>query len=94
MEYAKAQFAAVCAACHSLDGSRLAGPSLKGIHGRKQKVIRDGKTQEVTIDDSYLLRAIGDPLAEAPVGYPPAMPSLNLSEIEQKALVQWIKTLK
>lgn len=94
LEYAKAQFAAVCAACHSLDGSRLAGPSLKGIHGRKQKVIRDGKTQEVTIDDSYLLRAIGDPLAEAPVGYPPAMPSLNLSEIEQKALVQWIKTLK
>ena len=94
MEYAKAQFAAVCAACHSLDGSRLAGPSLKGIHGRKQKIIRDGKTVEVTVDDYYLLRAISNPLAEAPVGYPPAMPNLNLTEIEQKALVQWIKTLE
>jgi len=92
MKYAKAQFAAVCAACHSLDGSRLAGPSLRGIHGRKQKVIRDGKTVEVTIDDDYLMRAISNPLAEAPVGYPPAMPALNLSEKEVKALVAWLKT--
>lgn len=94
MKYAKAQFAAVCAACHALDGSRLAGPSLKGVFGKKQKVIRDGKSVEVTIDEDYLLRAINSPLAEAPVGYPPAMPNLNLSEIEQKALVKWIKTLK
>ena len=94
MGYAKAQFAAICAACHTLDGSRLAGPSLKGIYGRKQKVIRNGKTLEVTVDDAYLLRAINNPLAEAPVNYPPAMPNLNLSPIEQKALVEWIKTLK
>ncbi|MGY8659767.1 MAG: c-type cytochrome [Verrucomicrobiales bacterium] len=92
--YAKAQFAAVCAACHALDGSRLAVPSLNEIHGRKQKVIRNGKTVEVTIDDSYLLRAINEPLAEAPVGYPPAMPNLSLSDVEQKALVQWIMGLK
>ncbi|MEJ6718660.1 MAG: c-type cytochrome [Akkermansiaceae bacterium] len=94
MGYAKAQFAAVCAACHALDGSRLAVPSLNEIHGRKQKVIRNGKTVEVTIDDSYLLRAINEPLAEAPVGYPPAMPNLSLSDVEQKALVQWIMGLK
>ncbi|MDB4383667.1 cytochrome c [bacterium] len=94
MEYARAQFVAVCAACHSLDGSRLAGPSLKGIYDRKQEIIRDGKTVEVTVDEAYLLRAISDPLAEAPVGYPPAMPNLNLVDEEQKALVQWIKMLK
>ncbi len=94
MGYAKAQFAAICAACHTLDGSRLAGPSLNGIYGRKQKVIRNGKPLEVTVDDAYLLRAINNPLAEAPVNYPPAMPNLNLSPIEQKALVEWIKTLK
>ncbi|MFT6863122.1 MAG: mono/diheme cytochrome c family protein/glucose/arabinose dehydrogenase [Akkermansiaceae bacterium] len=94
MGYAKAQFAAICAACHTLDGSRLAGPSLSGIYGTRQKVIRNGKTLEVTVDDAYLLRAINNPLAEAPVNYPPAMPNLNLSSIEQKALVEWIKTLK
>ena len=92
--YAKAQFAAICAACHSLDGSRLPGPSFKGLHGKTQKVIRKGKTIEVTVDDAYLLRAIANPLAEAPLDYPPAMPALNLSPTEQKALVDWIKTIK
>jgi len=92
--YAKAQYAAICAACHSIDGSRIAGPSLKGLYGKKQKVIRNGETVEVTIDDAYLLRSISNPLAEAPVGYPPAMPALNLSNAEQKALVDWIKSLK
>lgn len=94
MAYAQAQFSAVCAACHSLDGSRLAGPSLRGIHGRKQEVIRDGQKVEVTIDDDYLVRAINNPLAEAPVGYPPAMPDLSLSELEARALVDWLKDLK
>lgn len=92
MAYAKAQFAAVCAACHSLDGSRLAGPSLGGILGRKQTVIRNGMEVEVTVDEDYLMRAINDPLAEAPVGYPPAMPNLNLSGAEAQALVNWLKT--
>lgn len=94
MKYARSQFAAVCAACHSLDGSRLAGPSLQGIHGRKQSVIRDGKEVEVVVDDDYLKRAISKPLAEAPVGYPPAMPNLNLSDEEVQALVNWIKSVK
>jgi len=93
MAYAEAQYAAICAACHSLDGTRIAGPSLKGLFGKKQQIIRKGKTIEVTIDDDYLLRAINNPLAEAPVGYPPAMPALNLSQPEQKALADWIKTL-
>ena len=57
-------------------------------------MIRDGKKVEVTVDDEYLLRSIATPLAEAPEGYPPAMPALNLSVAEQKALVEWIKTLK
>lgn len=94
MEYARAQFAAVCAACHSLDGSRLAGPSLRGIFGRKQRVIRDGNEVEVVVDGDYLKRAISSPLSEAPAGYPPAMPNLNLSDEEVGALVDWIKTLK
>lgn len=94
MKYAKSQFAAVCAACHSLDGSRLAGPSLRGIFGKKQKVIREGKEIEVVVDDEYLARAISNPLTEAPVGYPPAMPSLNLSRDEVQALVKWIKSVK
>ena len=92
--FAKAQYAAICAACHTLDGSRLTGPSLKGLYGKKQKVVRGGKEVTATVDEAYLLRSLNDPLAEHPVGYPPAMPNLNLQPAEQKAMVEWIKTLK
>lgn len=88
--YAKAQFKAVCAACHSLDGSRLAGPSFKGLAGKEQKIIRDGKEMEIKVDRDYLQRAIRTPLADIPVGYPPAMPNLGLSPAEEKAMVDWI----
>ncbi|MGJ8654856.1 MAG: c-type cytochrome [Akkermansiaceae bacterium] len=94
MAYAKAQHKAVCAACHSTDGTRIAGPTFKGIFGKKQSIVRDGKTLEVTVDDAYLMRAIANPLAEHPVGYPPAMPDPGMSVDEQRALVQWMKTLK
>ena len=47
-----------------------------------------------TVDHDYFLPSIATPLAETPEGYPPAMPALNLSVAEQKALVEWIKTLK
>jgi len=93
-KYAEAQFKAICAACHTLDGNRLAGPSFKGLFGKKQTVIRDGRKVEVVVDEAYLTRAIATPLAEVPEGYPPAMPALNLLTSEQKALVDWIKTLK
>ncbi len=92
--YAKAQHKAVCAACHSTDGTRLAGPSFKGILGRKQKVIRNGKTEQVVVDHAYLIKAINNPMAEYPEGYPPAMPNPRLNKDEQKAMVKWLKTLK
>ncbi len=92
--YAKAQYGAVCAACHSLDGTRLAGPSFKGLAGREQDIIREGKTITVTVDSDYLLRAIHTPLADIPVGYPPAMPNLNLTPAEEQAMVDWILSLE
>ena len=88
--YAKSQYRAVCAACHSLDSTRLAGPSFKDIAGKEQDVIRDGKTIKVKVDRKYLQRAIRSPLADVPVGYPPAMPNLGLSPAEEKAMVDWI----
>lgn len=90
---AKGIYKSVCVACHSIDGSRLVGPSLKGILGRTQKVVRNGQSIEITIDDAYLHRALVDPLHEYPEGYPPAMPALNLPKEDNKALVDWIKTL-
>src|SRR6056297_518874 len=39
-----------CFACHSLDGSRLVGPSFKGIWGAEHTVVTDGEERQVTVD--------------------------------------------
>jgi cytochrome c2 len=84
----------ICMACHSSDGTKILGPSFKGMLGRKQTVVRDGKELEVTIDEAYLDKAMQDPLYEYPKDYIPAMPNLELDEAQRSALIQWIKTLK
>jgi len=86
-----------CASCHSIDGKKLVGPSFKGLFGKKQIVIKDGKKAERIVDEDYIRRGIINPSAEYPEGYQPIMPqtlheSLTKSDIDE--LVKWIKSLK
>jgi cytochrome c oxidase subunit II len=84
-----------CTACHSIDGSAMVGPSLKGLYGKKQIVIDpQGKEREVTVNDSYLERAIQDPGADDVKGYPPIMPKTPMTEGEVRQIIEFIKTLK
>ena len=82
----------LCLSCHSLDGSPMVGPSLKGLYGRKTTVITpDGKETEATVDDAYLATSIREPAAEIAKGYPPAMPANQLSGDEIKQVIEFIK---
>ncbi len=84
-----------CPSCHSIDGSAMVGPSLKGLYGTKQTVIDSkGKEYEVMVDDAYLARAIQDPGYETVKGYPPAMPKNPLTDAELRRVIEFIKTLK
>jgi cytochrome c oxidase subunit II len=84
-----------CTVCHSIDGSILLGPSLKGLYGKKEVVIdTQGKEYEVLADDAYLERAILDPAAEDVKGYPPTMPKTPITEGEVKQIIEFIKSLK
>jgi cytochrome c oxidase subunit 2 len=84
-----------CPTCHSTDGTPLVGPTFKGLYGKRQTVINaQGKEEEITVDDPYLVRAINDPEFEIVKGYPPAMPKAPLTEPELKAVIDYIKTLK
>lgn len=86
-----------CTACHSLDGTRKIGPSLKGIFGSTQKVVTDGKTREVTADEAYLKRSIEQPNADVVEGFPSSvMPPFGtmLKPDEVKALVTYLKGIK
>lgn len=78
-----------CLGCHSLDGSKLIGPSFKGIAGREAVIDRNGKEEKIKIDRDYLLRAIKQPKADLVKGYPPIMPAGDYLEDEEiEAMVE------
>jgi cytochrome c oxidase subunit II len=58
-----------CLTCHSLDGSKIIGPSFKGLYGRKDVVVTDTGEKEVVANDDYIKRSIMDPNAEVVKGY-------------------------
>jgi len=84
-----------CLTCHSVDGSPMVGPSLKGLYGKKQTVLdSDGAEREVTVDETYLAHAIQDPGADDVKGYPSVMPKTPMSEADLGEIIRFIKTLK
>ncbi len=84
-----------CIGCHSLDGSRIVGPTFKGIFGRKVRVLTDGTEREIVTDEDYLRRSIVKPNADVVVGYPPIMPSQEgiLSDEQIDAIIEHLKTV-
>ncbi len=85
-----------CMACHSMDGTRLVGPSFKGIWGKTETVIANGEEKTIVVDEAYLRRSMLEPNVEIVKGYPPAMPPQGgiLNEQEIQAIIEFLKTLK
>ena len=81
----------LCMTCHSIDGSRLVGPTFKGLYGSPQK-LTDGTT--AVADDAYLKHSIQEPMAQIVEGYAPSMPAGLLDEKQIGDVVEYIKTLK
>lgn len=79
-----------CVTCHSTDGARLVGPTFQGLFG-KTEATSEG---EVTVDSAYLHESIKAPLAKIVNGYPPAMPQLQLTDLEIDSLVLFIESVK
>lgn len=81
-----------CRACHSLDGTRGVGPTLKGLFGSRVTVLADGVTQTVTADDAYLRESIRAPAAKVVEGFQPIMPVFpEMQDDQVAALVEFIK---
>ena len=84
-----------CLTCHSLDGSVMVGPTLKGMVGLRETVAdAAGRTREIVVDEAYLAKSIQDPMADIVKGYPPAMPSAPLTQEELKQVIELLKGLK
>ncbi|MBU1008493.1 MAG: cytochrome c oxidase subunit II [Bacteroidetes bacterium] len=85
-----------CFTCHTTDGSKLIGPSLKGIYGKKEVVETNGVEREVTIDDTYIRESIKQPNADVVKGYAkglmiPYDQVLNDEQISD--IIDYMKTL-
>jgi cytochrome c oxidase subunit 2 len=83
-----------CLACHSVDGSEKVGVTFRGLFGKKEAVVADGKPGEAVVDEAYLATAIREPRTHQVKGYPPNMPMLSLTDEEVRHVVAYIETLR
>ncbi len=58
-----------CLACHSLDGTKILGPSFKGLYGTKINVMTNGVARKVVVDDEYIKTSILEPNKDIAAGF-------------------------
>jgi len=86
-----------CFACHTLDGSKLVGPSFKGIWGEEQTVVTDGQERQVKVDEDYIHRSIYEPNADVVKGFNKGLMLSykgQLSEDDVANIIAYLKTVK
>lgn len=79
-----------CVGCHSLDGSRRVGPTVKGLWN-KHETLADGAVARV--DEEYVRESLVKPAAKLVAGFPNVMPPVPLEERELQALVAYLQSL-
>ena len=79
-----------CLGCHSLDGSRRIGPTVKGLWSKEEKLAGGAL---VRVDEEYLRESLVKPGAKVVEGFPNVMPPIPLEERDLTALVAYIQSL-
>jgi cytochrome c oxidase subunit 2 len=83
-----------CFACHTVDGSKLIGPTWRGLYGH-EVTLADGTT--IAADDEYLRRSILEPATQVVEGFP-AMSfnaqALGITDQQITNIIEYIKTLR
>lgn len=81
-----------CRACHSLDGSKLVGPSFKDVYGFEFET-REGT--RITADAAYIRESILKPNASVIKGFEPVMTPFEgkITDKEIEAITAWLRTL-
>jgi cytochrome c oxidase subunit 2 len=85
-----------CLACHSLDGTKLVGPSFKGFYGSQRNVTSGNTQKTVTADEAYIISAIYSPDEEIAEGYSKGlMQSYRglLTESDINIITEYLRTL-
>jgi cytochrome c oxidase subunit 2 len=81
-----------CSGCHSVDGSKLVGPSFKDLFG-SQHALSTGENQ--VVDENYVRESILAPKAKVVAGYQPVMPSYKgqLSDDDIASIIAYLKSI-
>ncbi|NOY50380.1 MAG: cytochrome c oxidase subunit II [Chlorobi bacterium] len=84
-----------CFSCHTTDGSRLVGPSFKGVVGRSETIIVDDKEETITVDADFIKHKLQNPLSSNVKGFQSGlMPKLPLSDQEISHIIDYVSTIK
>ena len=83
-----------CLACHSSDGSQMAGPTWLGVFGSTE-LLDDGSS--VLVDGEYLIKSIREPGFQIVSDYQNIMPEnigANLTDEQLADVIAFIESLK
>jgi cytochrome c oxidase subunit 2 len=86
-----------CTACHSIDGTKLVGPSFKRLYGSTIEVTTNGATRKLIVDSAYVESSIIDPNKDIALGYPQGlMKSYKgiVNEKDIKLINAYLKSIK
>ncbi|MFA8451157.1 MAG: cytochrome c oxidase subunit II [Bacteroidales bacterium] len=86
-----------CFSCHSRDGSKIVGPTLKNLWNSQQVVTTDGNKRTATVDKEYIVKSIYEPNADIPEGYQPNLMISYKGQISEKEIdeiIEYLKSLK
>ena len=89
-----------CQTCHSIDGTRIQGPSFKNLYGREEDVL-DTVTKtyiKIKVDNAYILESIREPLKKLVKGYErEVMTSFSEDQLStehiEKYLIPYLKSI-
>jgi cytochrome c oxidase subunit 2 len=83
-----------CFACHTVDGSKLIGPTWRGLYGSHVE-LEDGST--VTADDAYIKQSILEPASQVVKGFPPMSfnaKAVGITDQQIQNIILYIQSLK
>jgi cytochrome c oxidase subunit 2 len=86
-----------CLACHSADGTKLIGPTFKGLYGKAHTVITGNSEREIVADDDYIIKSIYEPNEDVVKGYVKGQMisyKEQLSEEDIAHIIEYLKTLE
>lgn len=91
-------YSQLCKACHTIDGTKLVGPSFKGLWGSSHAVqFANGSQETITVDEAYVLESIRNPnLKKQPEYLSQAMTQFDAAVLPDRRvnfLIEYLKTL-